>query len=603
MNRRLPPKARLRLRVGGGRHNKSDWAFGQLTDPGHSDYWCAQTSGGQPLAGAIPEETGNRNQAIDFVVPQAGIEPGESVVIWVGGKSDTGPLATPQTFSQPDKEFEILLDSDGFEWLKQSTSPRIEVKGTTMHRLAVFVPSIVRPGERFRALVKAEDRFGNIAPSFQGRVRLAWEGQGATLSPGEYVFAERDQGVHTFQGLRLESEGVHRLVVSTDPGAYQSNPVVCSAQDTSRLHWGMIHGHTALSDGLGSPEAYYEYMRYGCGLDFGAIADHDHEWETSDEDWQHIQQATAQANAPGQFVTILGYEWAKWRQNGDGDRCVYYPTDNGPMLRSGDVFFPRPRDLYGALSPDALVIPHHTAYVGNHCDWKDHDPRRDRLVEIYSVWGNSERSVNDGNPNPVKAGRHQREYEDKTEDADEVPVGFVQNALAMGWRVGFTAGGDDHRGHPGDNYRPDRGPRQYTAGLTAVYAHQLTRASLWQALWNRRCYGTTGARMIVEFSVNGHPMGSEIRLRSPADPRIVRARVIGTGKVSKIDVVRNNRDLYTHHGTGYLEEFEWIDTDRLEDVLLPAAQHTPNPFVYYYVRITQDDGEMAWASPIWFSMH
>jgi len=32
------------------------------------------------------------------------------------------------------------------------------------------------------------------------------------------------------------------------------------------------------------------------------------------------------------------------------------------------------------------------------------------------------------------------------EDAqDEIPSGFVQRALAMGWRIGFTAGGDDHR--------------------------------------------------------------------------------------------------------------------------------------------------------------
>jgi len=604
LHRPLSPGAKVRLKVGGGRHNKSDWSYPQVTDPTMPEYWCAETSGGEVLEAVISEEEGNKNQLVDFIVPESGLKAGDQVSIYVGGKAGDDGLATAQMFSQKAKEFEVFVDIGEGEWSKVDASPRIEVKGTMPERLSVFVPSIVKRGEPLRVFIKAEDRFGNVAPSFRDEVHLGWAEREMAPLCERTAFSEQDEGAHSLEGWHLGRPGVYRLSVSAKEKSYLSNPILCTDEDRPRLYWGMIHGHTALSDGLGTPEAYYDYMRVGCGLDFGAISDHDHEWETLDEYWEHIQRATAEANAPGEFVTLLGYEWAKWRRNGDGDRCVYYPEDRGPMLRSGEAFYPRPADLYRALNPRALVIPHHTAYVGNHCDWKDYDPLRDRLVEIYSVWGNSERSVNDGNPYPVKGGHLLRYYPTKAEDADEMPLGFVQNALAQGWRVGFTAGGDDHRSHPGDHYRPLKGPRSYTAGLMAVYAEELTRASLWEGLWNRRCYGTTGARIIVEFTVNGQPMGSEI-VFSDADEvgaRILRARVIGTAPIAKIEVVRNNQEVYTYEGSSFLEELEWEDRERLDTVLLPPTPHAASPFTFYYLRVTQSDGEMAWASPVWLSV-
>ena len=67
-----------------------------------------------------------------------------------------------------------------------------------------------------------------------------------------------------------------------------------------------------------------------------------------------------------------------------------------------------------------------------------------------------------------------------------------------------------HAGRPGNSdwLRVCRG---YPGGLVAVYAPELTREAIWDALWHRRCYATTGKRIILEFSVDGEPMGSLIR--------------------------------------------------------------------------------------------
>jgi len=271
-----------------------------------------------------------------------------------------------------------------------------------------------------------------------------------------------------------------------------------------------------------------------------------------------------------------------------------------PMFRSDDGCYPRPKDLFKALEKEtALIIPHHTAYVGNHCDWKDHDPEKERLVEIYSVWGCSERSIKDGNPLPV---RHPRMKKISEIYSAEVPKGFIQRALELGWRVGFVAGGDDHLGHAGDEITHGEGPWKYKAGLMAVYASSNTREAIWEAMWNRRCYGTTGARIIVDFRINGYPMGTELYLSEHpelASMRKISVRVHGTDRIKSVEVVRNNKDVYVYRANSSDVIFSWSDVEDLKDINYPPTLHCPRPFTFYYIRVTQADKEMAWASPIW----
>ena len=57
-----------------------------------------------------------------------------------------------------------------------------------------------------------------------------------------------------------------------------------------------------------------------------------------------------------------------------------------------------------------------------------------------------------------------------------------------------------------------RRTRRSKAGY-AIWSLELTRQSLFDAAKVRRCYGTTGARIVVRFSIDWKPMGSKIAAR------------------------------------------------------------------------------------------
>jgi hypothetical protein len=123
--------------------------------------------------------------------------------------------------------------------------------------------------------------------------------------------------------------------------------------------------------------------------------------------------------------------------------------------------------------------------------------------------------------------------------------------------------------------------------MTAVLAEQLTRESVFQALHARRCYTTTFARILMDFSVNGQPMGSELKI-DPGDVVEFAGSVHGTAAIDRLEIVRDNRDVYCIEPNQLDAKFHWRDR--------------PNESAYYYLRVTQCDGEMAWSSPVWVDL-
>jgi hypothetical protein len=150
---------------------------------------------------------------------------------------------------------------------------------------------------------------------------------------------------------------------------------------------------------------------------------------------------------------------------------------------------------------DVLLIPH---IGGRYADIVGfHDPRLERVVEIYSDWGRFE--------------------------------WLLQDALRSGYRVGFVANSDGHKGRPGASH-PGASTFGAYGGLTCVLAESLTREAVFEALRQRRCYGVTAAqRIYVELAVNGLPMGAEARAEGPVT---IRGRVVGTGALERVDVFR-----------------------------------------------------------------
>ncbi|MEM1282052.1 MAG: DUF3604 domain-containing protein, partial [Chlamydiota bacterium] len=182
----------------------------------------------------------------------------------------------------------------------------------------------------------------------------------------------------------------------------------------------------------------------------------------------------------------------------------------------------------------------------------------------------------------------------------ESPEGSIINALNRNFRFGFVAGGLDDRGVYADFYDSDQD--QYAAGLTAIIAPEQNRAAMFDALYRRSCYATTGERIIVGFNIAGITMGGET---STAEKhgltvnRHISGYVAGTSPVRTVEIIRNGKVIHTiEPKETYHINFEYDDMTSIDKVTIDNKDKKP-PFVYYYIRVTQEDGHIAWTSPIW----
>ena len=588
----------LRAQVFGGRNSKGRFEDLQADRPAADGYVTIRRKDGTPIPLAA-----NREGTFDFDAPDGGLAEGEELTLVLGDRSEGGGGAVPAVarmlnkfvviYRPPsrDAEYPSFWSEETRQWILAACV--MHILGGPIRALRVHAPSQARPGEEVSLLVRPLDEYRNLS-------HQSPEGLSVWLGQERLAATEEPVPRSTCVRLRIQAprEGALRPVVKMASLGLEAvaNPIVCSeAPRDNAAFWGMIHGHTENSDGCGSLDLYFHQLREETGLDFGAPGDHDHLVETPESHWLETREAVKRWRAPGRFMTLLGYEWAKWDRDGEGDRNVYFLEDDRPMYRSDPANYPRPTDLFGVLreaNEKAIVIPHHTGHGGNFCDWSEHDPGPERLVEIYQCRGSYECLAEEGNPLPDEIGSR-----------PTVPQGYVNRALAMGWRVGFTGGGDDHNQHAGEDYPLGNvQPGLRKAGLMCVLARERTREAIWEAMWNRRVIATTGARIILRYTLNGRDMGSELdaaELPELLERRALRIEFHGTAPLDRIDVIRSNKVARTFAGRGPDLAVEWEDTDPLDECALPPAKFCDRRFCFYYVRALQKDMEMAWASPVW----
>lgn len=237
--------------------------------------------------------------------------------------------------------------------------------------------------------------------------------------------------------------------------------------------------------------------------------------------WAEFEQATAAHNSPGQFVTFPGYEW-----QGDGswgDHNVIYQHEGFPVHTVKIL-----PELYTALrGQPALAIPHHTAYhPGIRAPrWANCDDQISPFAEIYSIHGCSE---TDEEWIGLRRNSHM---------GPGVSGGTYQDALNHGLHLGAICSTDNWTNMPG----------RWGHGLMAVLATELTRESLWEAFHQRRVYGVTGDRIELDFTCNGHPMGSILEKTAK---RYLAVTVRGQDAIDRIEILRNDRVIatYCHQG-------------------------------------------------------
>ena len=161
----------------------------------------------------------------------------------------------------------------------------------------------------------------------------------------------------------------------------------------------------------------------------------------------------------------------------------------------------------------------------------------------------------------------------------------VKEILNKGHKLGLIGGSDNHHGKPDISAVPSRFTNMnYPGGVAAVCCKSLSKKDVFQALSSRATYATTGERIILRFSVNSTPMG---RIYTPEKGEQLTLSVFvgGTDDIRKIDVIKNGELFAVHEASGYLEQLEYTDIFECP--------------VYYYIRVLQTDGAMAWSSPVW----
>jgi len=353
--------------------------------------------------------------------------------------------------------------------------------------------------------------------------------------------------------------------------------------------FGDIHTHSGCGNkgtgcGLGSLEENFECARDLACLDFFCLSDHD--WQFVDADaWDNLREATERYNSE-RFITLHGYEWTSYNY---GHRNVYSTSPQVPMvpcwrkwenrINTEEADAPTPEDLWQALREwggPAITIPHHSSVPYFLANLFDHyNEEYDRLIEVYSSWGFSEK--HDWHP-PLVVQRM----------AGYDAVDFLNAGLKMG----LMAGSDGHDGFAGmGNGTPRKHQHIYHflgSGRTAVFCEEPTREGVFNALRQRRCYALTGPRMLLWVELNGRPMGSVVSAAELDEPPLLTVKAVGTVPLRHAAIIKNGRHAAVRQLIGREEAFEWRD-----EAFDPAE---PN---YYYVRLKQSDGELAWSSPIW----
>lgn len=357
--------------------------------------------------------------------------------------------------------------------------------------------------------------------------------------------------------------------IARRPRAWEPLTELEAVAEPLNFYYGDLHGHTWMSDGMGDVDEYFMIRRDYYEDDFAALTDHDTFVGKSltASEFEFQKEIAERFNADGKYATLFGQEYTTGRPPaGVGHKCVYATDINVPLFDHALADYNSSKKLNDAARQwGCLIIPHHTGWTGT--DWADADDALQPLVEIVSNHGRFEYMGN--RPIPHRGGLRGH---------------FVQDALAMGRRIGIIGGSDNHGliWH----HKMARQRDSYRTGLACVLAPNLSRAAVFEALRQRRCFGTTGIKPRLDFRVNGHVMGAEIPAPVDGKVRIV-ANVTAQHVIKWMTVVKNNAVWYEYGGEGYTSKFTITDPE------LGAGG------AFYYLRVEFEGEQMAWSSPIW----
>jgi hypothetical protein len=554
--------------------------------------------GEKPIATKEIEIADSYAPLFEFTLPRE-LKVGEKLTVVVGespsskAKSKVGNSA--QKIVQRRKPFHLYIDAKGKGKFEDPELFSLDIRGNQLDNVRIITPSFVGKNRRFDVVLRFEDAYGNLtsyAPE-ETLIDLTYENLRENLQWQLFV---PETGFLILPNLYFNEEGTYRIKLCNrhTKVEFVSPPIRCFPEEGKQLFWGLLHGENERIDSTENIESCLRYVRDDLAHNFFASSPFEDSEETPPEIWKLVQSNVADFNESERFTSLLGLQWSG-EDKKEGMRQLIFSKDNKTILRKKEQKNSSLKRIYKSFTPKELLsIPCFTMGKGMSFDFESFNPEFERVVEIYNAWGSSESAAKKGNLAPITC--------DGKAGIKEELSGSIQEALKKNCRFGFVAGGLDDRGDYSTFFDNDQ--EQYLPGLTGIVAPVLSRESLFDALYKRSCYATTGERMIVGFQLAQQiDMGGEISTQDK--PGLVVNRHLsgfacGTGNIDRAEIIRNGEIIktFTPDTPTYFFDFEFDDLDPLDKVCL-GGKNKEIPFVYYYLRVVQEDGNIAWGSPIW----
>ncbi len=413
-----------------------------------------------------------------------------------------------------------------------------------------------------------------------GNVYFAYASDNRTWTPPNMVARNLSVAVSHFGGLPQPAGAKFRNPPAPEADVPPVHPKeaeqlarirgykVESAGKTYHIYRGDLHRHTDISsDGVGDGSLMdlHRYALDAAALDFCIVSDHNM-GDDAEYPWWRTQKANDLYTLPGAFISVYGYERSVPYPNGHrnvlwlerGHRTLPIPKNRLPKPMAEDT-----GKLYAYLRQTDGICTSHTTATDQGTDWTEHDDALEPVVEIFQGYAASSEA-----PGAPKA---ENDKKDRIHGPFR-PAGFVSNALEKGYRLGFQASSDHISTH---------------VSYACVVAETFSRAGLIDAIKKRHSYAATDNIVLdVRMGALGI-MGDEVRTDKPE----LDVTVLGTGPLDRVEVSRDGEVVHTETPAKAEAEakFHWEDPK-------PKKGEKAS---YYYVRLTQKDGQAAWASPIW----
>ncbi len=364
--------------------------------------------------------------------------------------------------------------------------------------------------------------------------------------------------------------------------APRDRPRALMAGTDLQLFFGDLHRHTELSvcrTGTdGSVEDAHRYAIDAAELDFLCITDHvQHVKILGDYDYWLTGKTADLNRVEDLHQPFYGYERSqRWPF---GHRNIISPERNPKRVpRTADNRpwdanrgYPEevrvtPPELWAQLvGQNTITIPHTTGNPVMGGDFRYPPDAMEPVVEIYQGCRISYEYASA--PDPRRT-RESSQFGGATKAG-----GFIWDALSKGYRYGFIASSDHVATH--NSY-------------ACVWAKSFSNKDILEALRLRNCYAATD-RIVCDVVMGNHLMGAEFEATEVPPLEV---RIEGTAPLDRIDVIKDNRIVYTHPPgeNSFTAYFTYRDLDAKPGV------H------YYYVRAIQKDRNLAWVSPIWVNL-